>query len=177
MIICAICKYEPICRCKGTLITKHDVACSKFVSEKKPRKTPSMDESHLQQNCKRRFDSAYPELATLYFSVPNGADVSPANRKRLIAEGMVAGVSDTILLVPSYDGTFNCLCIEFKRRTHKVLKSGKLKPEIGNQSPEQKAWEQKVASHGGAYHIVSSEMEFIHIVSDYLGTNNFTVSL
>ena len=58
-------------------------------------------EHRLQCTCVRWFGYQYPELSALLFAVPNGGRRDPVTGARLKAEGVVAGVSDLILFLPS----------------------------------------------------------------------------
>ena len=120
------------------------------------------DEEHkIQCACVKWFAYQYPELAGLLFAVPNGGARSKATAGKLKAEGVVAGVSDLILLVPVVHHTPNemivrhGLCLEAKRKR-------------GYQSPEQKAWQAKVESWCYEYAIFRSLDDFINIINAYL---------
>lgn len=76
------------------------------------------------------FRSTYPDVKI--HAIPNGADVTPGQRIRLVAEGLLKGVAD--LKVEAWN-----LHIEMK------ISKG------GVQSPEQKDWEQYVRSIGHIY--------------------------
>ena len=126
----------------------------------------TQEEHNIQAACVRWFGYAHPELRGLLFSVPNGGARSKATAGRLKAEGVVAGVSDLILLVPCCRAKItennaaeieirHALCIEMK-------KNG------GYQSPEQKDWQKKVEGHGYKYAVCRSLDEFIDTVEAYL---------
>ena len=126
----------------------------------------TQEEHNIQAACVRWFGYAHPELRGLLFSVPNGGARSKATAGRLKAEGVVAGVSDLILLVPCCRAKItennaaeieirHALCIEMK-------KIG------GYQSPEQKDWQKKVEEHGYKYAVCRSLDEFIDTVEAYL---------
>ncbi len=83
-------------------------------------------ESKLQESCFTWFKLQYPKLEKMFYAIPNGGSrskkavkdksgktiyVSPEG-KRLKAEGVKAGVSDTFLSVPRKG--FHGLYIEFK---------------------------------------------------------------
>ncbi len=69
-----------------------------------------------------RFRNFYPETAGLLFAVPNAKGTrSRAEMKRLKDEGVLAGVSDLILLAPR--GKYHGAVIEMKRS-----KGGRLTP-------------------------------------------------
>jgi hypothetical protein len=135
----------------------------------------TQEEHNIQAACVRWFGYAHPELRGLLFAVPNGGARSKATAGRLKAEGVVAGVSDLILLVPrntnpsieeygtvtlEIDGQipeiwYHALCIEMKKKG-------------GYQSPEQKEWQKKVEGHGYKYAVCRSLDEFIDTVEAYL---------
>lgn len=110
-------------------------------------------ESQLQIACVRWFRYQFPEYGELLFSVPNGGKRHIATARKLKAEGVVAGVSDLILLVPNRD--FHGLCIE--------MKYGK-----GRQTENQKNWQNKVEAEGYRYIVVKTFEDFETRVSYYL---------
>jgi hypothetical protein len=63
--------------------------------QRKPRSEP---EHNLQVDCVQWFSLQYPSLRGRLFAVPNGGHRSKTEAARLKAEGVVAGVSDLILL-------------------------------------------------------------------------------
>lgn len=132
------------------------------------------EEHNIQAACVRWFNLQWPEYRGLLFAVPNGGARSKATAGKLKAEGVVAGVSDLILLVPrfgpirivegnadgmvTYIGTDNLfcgLCIEMKTAK-------------GRQSPEQKEWQSKVESHCYKYAVCRSLDEFMNTINNYL---------
>lgn len=119
----------------------------------------TQEEHNIQAACVRWFGYAHPELRGLLFSVPNGGARSKATAGRLKAEGVVAGVSDLILLIPHIEegckNMWHALCIEMKKKG-------------GYQSPEQKEWQKKVEGHGYKYAVCRSLDEFIDTVEEYL---------
>lgn len=111
------------------------------------------EESDIQIACVRWFRYQHQELKDLLFSIPNGGARNAVTASILKAEGVVAGVSDLILLVPRHDHP--CLCIE-------------MKTPKGRQSPAQKEWQQQVESIGGKYIICRSVTDFMDEVENYL---------
>lgn len=80
------------------------------------------------------------------FSVPNdGKDLNEQMRKK--STGMVAGVSDLIVLQPN-----KCMFVEVK--TH-----------LGRQSDKQKEFEAQVQALGFEYHLVRSLQDFQIIIN------------
>ena len=113
-------------------------------------------ESDLQIACVRWFRYAYPQYGDLLFSVPNGGKRHPKTARRLKQEGVVAGVSDLILLLPNSE--HHALCIE--------MKYGK-----GRQTDLQKAWMRQVRSAGYKYVVCNSFDMFEALVTDYIGAH------
>lgn len=61
------------------------------------------------------------EMEVPFYSVPNGADVSPSNRARLVREGLSAGVPD--LCIPIARRGYHGAYIELKREDGRGLTS------------------------------------------------------
>jgi hypothetical protein len=126
----------------------------------------TQEEHNIQAACVRWFGYAHPELRGLLFAVPNGGARSKATAGRLKAEGVVAGVSDLILLVPRCRAKItenNAASIEIKHALCIEMKTAK-----GRQSAEQKEWQKKVEGHGYKYAVCRSLDEFIDTVEAYL---------
>lgn len=121
------------------------------------------EEHNIQAACVRWFNLQWPQYRGLLFAVPNGGARSKATAGKLKAEGVVAGVSDLILLVPKRSSdnplilapTYCGLCIEMKTTK-------------GRQSPMQWAWQRKVEEHGYRYAVCRSLDEFMAVVNGYL---------
>lgn len=111
------------------------------------------DESKLQQSCVRWFRLVHPEYAYMLFAVPNGGARSATEGKMLKAEGVMAGVSDLILLVPRQG--YGALCIEMKTAK-------------GVQRETQKVWQQEAEHNGNKYVVVRSFDDFKQAVEEYL---------
>jgi len=107
----------------------------------------------LQQACVRWFNLQYSNLRMLLFAVPNGGKRNSFEAARLQSEGVVAGVSDLILLAPNSRGQI--LCIE--------MKVGR-----GKQTENQKAFQVSVENTGNKYAICSTLDEFIVVVRKHL---------
>lgn len=120
-----------------------------------PRKKPRrQDESRLQAECYRWCWNEKPETRRLLFHVENertGSNVVDGARRR--AMGLVAGVSDLILMMPR--GRWHGLCIEMKT------------PD-GHQSDEQRTWQALVERQGYRYVVCRSLESFKITVEDYL---------
>lgn len=71
------------------------------------------------------------------------------------AEGVVAGVSDLILLEPR--GGYGALCIEMKTGS-----------KSSRQSESQKEWQKAVEEAGNVYAIAKSFDDFVAIMNSYM---------
>lgn len=112
------------------------------------------EEHKIQCAIVKWFYYAYPQYrGGLFFAVPNGGHRDIRTAARLKAEGVTAGVSDLMMLVPRRG--YHALCVEVK-----TIK--------GRQSEFQKAWEQKVEAQGFKYAIVRSLDEFVELAYWYL---------
>lgn len=110
-------------------------------------------ESQIQQSCVKWFRCQFPTLAKLLFAVPNGGARNVVTAARLKAEGVVAGVSDLLLLYPS--NGYHGLCIEMK-----TAKS--------HQSELQKEWQLEVEKYGYKYVCCKGTAEFINNINEYI---------
>lgn len=110
-------------------------------------------EHRLQCACVRWFRCQYPQLSSLLFAVPNGGRRDPVTGARLKAEGVVAGVSDLILFLPS--DKHHALCIE-------------MKTPKGRQSSSQREWQQQVERYGYRYEVIRDFLEFEKLVKSYI---------
>lgn len=110
-------------------------------------------ESRIQRACVQWFRLQYPEYARLLFAVPNGGARDAVTGRVLKAEGVVAGVADLLLFVPS--NGFHGLCVE-------------MKTEKGRQSEAQKEWQQDVQRQGYKYIVARSLQDFREQVNNYM---------
>lgn len=110
-------------------------------------------ESELQRACKKWFDLQYSSLKELCFAVPNGGHRNSREAGIMKSEGVTAGVSDLILLIPK--NGFGALCIEMKTAK-------------GSQTPLQKVWQKKAEDAGNKYIVCRSVDQFIAEVNLYL---------
>ena len=123
--------------------------------ERKTRRKVGHEESALQRACVAWFRMQYPEHAPLLFAVPNGGGRSKAEAGRMKAEGVVAGVSDLILLEAR--GGWGSLCLEMKTE------------EKGSrQSVRQKEWQEAAEVFGNKYVVCRSLEDFMGAVNGYL---------
>lgn len=80
---------------------------------------------------------AYPKWQNLLFAIPNGGLRNIVTAKKLAAEGVVSGVADLFLAVPTH--SFHGAFIEMKRK------------KGGRQSPTQRIFEQDITAIGYVY--------------------------
>lgn len=114
-------------------------------------------EGKIQAECVAWFWNTYSEYRGLLFHVPNeGNRNSQSDGVLRKALGLVAGVSDLILLIPS--SKYHGLCIEMKTDT-------------GRQSPAQIEWQSKVEKQGYKYIVVRSLEQFKEEIREYLAKN------
>lgn len=111
------------------------------------------EEHNIQVACVRWFSYQFPELRGLLFAVPNGGRRDAVTGSKLKAEGVVPGVSDLILLMPS--NGHGALLIE-------------MKTERGRQTAEQKRWQELVERVGYQYAVCRSFDEFQKVINEYL---------
>lgn len=121
--------------------------------KKKPRKRSTNEEHQLQCSEVRYMRAMHPELAHIFFCVPNGQKRNAMQATWLHDEGMVNGVSDMILLKPNSKHGY--LCVENKT-------------EKGKQSAEQVLFQDAVEKNGGKYVIIRSLDEFMKTIESYL---------
>ena len=127
----------------------HDLLISQ---QRNTRKRPSDEEHRIQTACVRWFNFTHKNLRGLLFAVPNGGRRDATTAAKLKAEGVVAGVSDLILLVPNK--TNSALPIEMKTPT-------------GRQSESQKRW-QRSLHQTYKYILCRSLDDFMREVNNYL---------
>ena len=121
------------------------------------------EEHRLQCQCVAWFRDTYPALSMLFFAIPNGGAIGQSKSKaehekagaKRKAEGVLAGVSDLMLLVPC--GGYHGMCIEMKTE------------EKGSkQSVSQRAFEKAVTVQGYKYVVPRTLEEFQWEVMSYL---------
>ena len=122
-------------------------------------------ESDIQQTCVAWFRWQYPKYSKLLFAVPNGGARSAVEASIMSGEGVLAGVADVLLLVPSRK--YHGLCIEFKRQAYKAV-DGKLKLAKTYQRSDQKIWQEAVEAQGYRYAVIRTLEEFINLINSYL---------
>lgn len=121
---------------------------------KRRRKSPSDEEHRAQEACVRWFSARHPELRGRLFAVPNGGRRDAVTGARLKAEGVIAGVSDFILL--KSNRRYGALLIEMKRKD-------------GRQSASQKWWQRVVTEEDEYKYVVCRGLDdFMREVEDFL---------
>jgi hypothetical protein len=110
-------------------------------------------EHDLQVRCVKWFSFSYPQLAPLFFCVPNGAKRSHAEGVWMKTEGLKKGIADIILQMPNT--VYSSLNIE-------------MKSETGTQKESQKDYQAYVEASGGCYRLCRSFEEFKEIVEHYV---------
>lgn len=151
---------------------KHHAGLADYFQQKKKHVKVSVSmkhkESSLQQRCISHFRHLWPEYATLYFAVPNGVHISRTQAAIAKAEGLTAGVADTILMIPAQG--YHALAIEFKTESLDYDIDGNVKVKKRTyQEPEQKAWQALAESQGYLYKVIRSREEFDELIDWYLG--------
>lgn len=120
----------------------------------KNKKVYSHREHDMQVECVKWFRLAHRKLDGRLFAVPNGGRRDTATRKSLNDEGVVAGVSDLILLKSNRH--YGALLIEMKTAE-------------GRQRDVQKWWQNAVCSENEyKYVICRSVDDFVREVTEYL---------
>ena len=118
-----------------------------------PARSIGNDEHKLQVSMVNWFRLQYPSMRHNLFAVPNGGRRDAATGRILKDEGVLAGVSDLILLKSNQH--YGALLIETKTKK-------------GTQRESQKEWESKITADGYKYVVVRSLDDFIKEVNDYL---------
>ena len=125
----------------------------KLAGKNKSRKKYRNDEHKLQVSMVNWFRLQYPSMRHNLFAVPNGGRRDAATGRILKDEGVLAGVSDLILLKSNQH--YGALLIETKTKK-------------GTQRESQEEWESKITADGYKYVVVRSLDDFIKEVNDYL---------
>lgn len=123
------------------------------------KKQRRQEESRLQARCFTWCWNEHPETRRLLFHVENeGTHSNARDGARRKSMGLVAGVSDLILLMPR--GPWHALCIEMKTTDRN-----------SGQSDDQKTWQKIVEAQGYRYEVVRTEEEFKELINSYLACN------
>ena len=112
-------------------------------------------ESQIQCGCVKWFRLQYQSIGRMLFAVPNGGARNVIEASIMKGEGVTAGVSDLILLVPRKG--YGALCIE-------------MKTPKGKQSEYQKQWQHLTERNGNMYVICRTFEDFKKAIQDYLDT-------
>jgi hypothetical protein len=118
---------------------------------------------HSEADTQRRFFTIIRRLGTidprmgLVYSVPNDGPLTESRRLYCFRMGMTRGISDVNVDIPSGDGKYGYLRLEFKSDT-------------GCQSPDQHTFQSLVSQYGrGKYVICRTVSEAITAIADHLG--------
>ena len=120
------------------------------------QRAPRHNEEHeIQSACVTWFRLQYPQYRLSLFAVPNGTyKATHSQRRQYLDEGLLSGVSDLILLVPSR--LWHALLIEMKTQTGRVAGT-------------QRAFGEAAERNGYKYAVCRSLDEFMQTINDYLG--------
>lgn len=113
-------------------------------------------EHQEQANLIRWWGLAYPKWRMLLFAIPNGGWRNIITARRLVSEGVVSGVADLFLAIPTKN--FHGAFIEMKR-----IKGGK-------QSISQKEFEKHVQMMGYMYILGNGWENAANEINKYLNT-------
>lgn len=153
---CTVCKKESV-----SIIEREDgTYCYNCYIEKqskrqnKPKSKRKNEEAEIQTEFFNQVDLFFPFIPEkLLFAVPNGGSRNKIEAVNLKRQGVKAGVSDVLLLIPKKG--FASLCLEFKTKT-------------GKQSQHQKDFQKQAEMCGSKYVIVRSVKEAIDEMRFYL---------
>jgi hypothetical protein len=109
-------------------------------------KTEEILQAEIYKWYHNNYCTKFSDPQNIIFSVPNGGYRTKSEAMRLKATGLLAGVSDLIIL-----------------RKNEVI-FVELKTATGKQSKEQKSFQEKVTKLGFKYYIVRSLVEFKSII-------------
>ncbi len=108
----------------------------------------SQDEHGIQSDCVRWFTLKYPKY--IIMAIPNSARRSARMGAWMKQEGLLAGASDLIIVIPN-----NVIFIEMKK-------------ENGRQQQSQKEFQKNVERLGFRYEICRSVLDFIKVVEGWI---------
>lgn len=135
-------------------------------------------EGQLQIACVRWFRLQYPAYASLLFHPKNEADGATSGKKIAInaASGVVPGVPDLILALPSYKNGKNGALNRGTEIFYGLgieLKYGKTNNQTANQKRFQGYWQ----CAGYKYALCRSLEDFIKVVRDYMLSVDYNILL
>lgn len=107
----------------------------------------------LQVNCVKWFRYAYPQYRKLLVAVPNGGFRHYSTAQFLKAEGVISGVTDLVLFVPSKG--FHGYAIEMKMKPNKP-------------TPAQVEWMDEVKEQGYNVAVCYAFDDFKELIDNYL---------
>lgn len=136
------------------LIAMWDAANARDARAKRDAKKSAPTEHSLQVACVNWFRGAYPEYAELLIAIPNGGKRNYGVAKKLKAEGVVAGVPDLFVAIPT--GEYHGLFVE--------MKNGK----SNNVTDNQRRVMFKLALQKYRTAVARSFEEFAKIIQEYL---------
>ena len=119
----------------------------------KKASTKPQTESQIQKDCVRWFRARYESIEPLFFAVGNGGARNVWTAKIMKDEGVRAGVSDLILLIPRHG--YAALLVEMKT------------PD-GKQSDSQKTFERLATQYKYKYVIVRDLPTFQQLMLWYI---------
>lgn len=115
-----------------------------------------MTEANLQAKCYQTANKLIPQTRGLLYAIPNGAFLANKTEAlKLIATGLLPGVADMTLDIPSPDNKYHGLKIELKLKTK-------------TQSEHQIKYQQNVTAQGYQYTITYTLTEFLNTITQYL---------
>lgn len=117
------------------------------------RKHHDNEEHGIQVDCITWFRLQYPAMRHNLFAVPNGGRRSKKTAVDLKKEGVLAGVSDLILL---------------KKNKHYGALLIEMKTSKGKQSDLQKEWQNEIEKDGYKYIVCRSLIDFMNAVKSYV---------
>jgi hypothetical protein len=143
---------------KSVLDTPDGTVCFTCYSESKDplkaKRVISHEEADIQADFFNKVKLFFPTLPDkLCFAVPSGGSRHKLEAINLKRQGVKAGISDVIVLIPKKG--FASLCIEFKT-------------DKGKQSDEQKEFQRQAEMCGSKYVIARSVGSAIETVKEYL---------
>lgn len=119
----------------------------------KKASTKPQTESQIQKDCVAWFRHRYESIEPLFFSVANGGARNAWTAKIMKDEGVRAGVSDLILLIPRHG--FAALLVE-------------MKTSDGKQSDSQKTFEKLATQYRYKYVVVRDLTTFQQLMLWYI---------
>ena len=122
-------------------------------------------ESDLQIRCVKHFRYEYPEFARLLYHPHNEGNAFNRLQQSIAnKEGVVKGVADLILQVPSYFSLAGDDKLIIKQSLAIELKDGRK----GRQSSEQITWQRLFEAAGGIYLVVRNYDDFVFAVDKWM---------